>query len=130
MVSFRAWGVVDDSLDPNQIIVYPVVAQNDGNGYDRTTGIFTAPVAGLYLFTVQAMVYAGEFYYHAIVKDSNTHLVYSAAYEDSGSPTTSSTTAAYLNIGGKVWVKCLNKGSSKILATSNYNQFLGILIHK
>ena len=37
---------------PANPIVFPVPLQNAGNHYDRTTGIYTAPIDGIYEFII------------------------------------------------------------------------------
>lgn len=39
-------------LGLNQPVVFDVVQYNAGGGYDKNTGIFTAPIAGTYVFTL------------------------------------------------------------------------------
>jgi hypothetical protein len=35
-----------------KVLIFPIVSVNDGQGYNSKTGIFTAPVAGMYQFTM------------------------------------------------------------------------------
>ena len=42
-------------LNSGQVIPWDVVIMNRGSGYDPNTGVFTAPIAGYYFFTYQAM---------------------------------------------------------------------------
>ena len=42
-------------LGTGQTIIYNNILTNDGNGYDDRTGVFTWPVAGTYLFEVDAL---------------------------------------------------------------------------
>ncbi|XP_036453013.1 complement C1q-like protein 2 [Colossoma macropomum] len=52
VVGFTAF--LDESLDASNtdaVIVYGTVITNVGNAYDPQTGIFTAPVGGLYSFS-------------------------------------------------------------------------------
>jgi hypothetical protein len=37
-------------LKSGAVLHFPTVHLNDGNGYDVTSGFFTAPVAGTYVF--------------------------------------------------------------------------------
>jgi hypothetical protein len=54
-VAFTVTFSHDDSddgipLGPHQTLKFDRVVTNAGNGYDPTTGLFTAPVAGYYAF--------------------------------------------------------------------------------
>jgi len=42
-------------LNSGQVIPWDLVFMNRGSGYDPNTGVFTAPIAGYYFFTYQAM---------------------------------------------------------------------------
>ena len=44
-------------LGKHTILVYDVVNLNDGNGYNKATGTFTAPSSGLYVFHVSTGAY-------------------------------------------------------------------------
>ncbi|XP_062569365.1 complement C1q-like protein 3 [Saccostrea cucullata] len=53
LVTFSATAKNDEKQTirgPNEIVVYKNVLINVGNGYDPTTGIFTVPVSGNYVF--------------------------------------------------------------------------------
>lgn len=49
--TFSAYGNTIGSRTVGSTIVYPSISVNVGNGYDNTTGVFTAPVAGVYEFS-------------------------------------------------------------------------------
>ncbi|WAR13593.1 EMIL1-like protein [Mya arenaria] len=58
-------------LQTNEPITFDRVFTNEGEGYDEKTGIFTAPVGGLYVFS--ATILAGNGYYtegSIVVKDN------------------------------------------------------------
>ena len=42
-------------LGASQTVIYDEVLENDGNGYDDRTGVFTCPVAGTYMFIVDSL---------------------------------------------------------------------------
>jgi len=52
-VSFMATGLIDSSPSdmPIRKLLFEDVLHNDGNGYNADTGVFTAPLAGLYSFS-------------------------------------------------------------------------------
>ena len=40
----------EHSIGQNQVLVFNKVILNDGNGYSMYSGVFTAPIAGVYHF--------------------------------------------------------------------------------
>jgi hypothetical protein len=53
IIAFKADTVGDRSLENNKVFVYSNIILNIGDAYNKDTGVFVAPVNGLYLFTVQ-----------------------------------------------------------------------------
>ena len=43
------------SLGAGQTVIYDEVLTNEGNGYDDRTGVITCPLAGPYIFVVDAL---------------------------------------------------------------------------
>ena len=48
------------SVSIGDTILFQEIVQNEGKGYNKNTGIFTAPVTGTYLFTVQVCLYSNK----------------------------------------------------------------------
>ena len=84
-------------------LLFRAVALNTGNGFDSKTGIFTAPVAGTYVFfLMQLGVYARGSVTLDIVKHGGVlERVYCHGHEDQGS----GQVTAPLRAGQQVWVR-------------------------
>lgn len=111
------------SSGSNNPIVYKGVASNVGGGYSTTTGYFTAPLPGSYLF-IFTIVHSGDdvdAYTSAglYVKGS---LVSYAWGESAASG--SNHAVAHLSAGDKVWVS----GTVSELEADVYSTFSGALI--
>ncbi|XP_078310363.1 uncharacterized protein LOC144618362 [Crassostrea virginica] len=103
-VAFTA-GVTSDSSTWNSgTLIFNSVILNIGNGYNPSTGVFTSPVAGTYVFYVTAVEYNKQFLNVDIVLNSaskvRTYSHNSAAYQ-------TGTNMVVLNLqkGDSVWVK-------------------------
>jgi len=108
------------------VIVYTtLMASSDVSGYDVTTGTFTAPVLGLYMFSVNSCHYK-DWATVAIVK--NNEILIASSQKDTSDPSCHTVqTIATLVPGDKVWVKC--NGSCRLYENSNmWNTFSGSLL--
>ncbi|CAG2204398.1 C1QL [Mytilus edulis] len=53
--SFCSIQAITQSLSVNEVVKFDKVWTNNGNGYDPSSGVFTAPLAGLYHFAAVVM---------------------------------------------------------------------------
>jgi hypothetical protein len=56
-VAFYAGINGDPSVRDDQVIIFDYVRTNIGNGYDTSTGIFTTPTSGVYVFYVNFLTH-------------------------------------------------------------------------
>ena len=110
-------------------IVFPTVVLNDGNGYNATSGVFTAPISGVYTFTSHVCNGKTKYMVMAIMKGSD-QLARSSVYDDSGSTCGSVDTIVRLQAGNAVNVVA-KYGESKIWADVNrVNSFTGFFLYQ
>ena len=60
---FTVTRLSDQSRTDGQVVTFASGEINDGDGYDRTTGRFTAPLAGYYYFCLDALTDNNAHYY-------------------------------------------------------------------
>ncbi|XP_069109618.1 cerebellin-1-like isoform X2 [Argopecten irradians] len=126
-IGFSASLSTSTALGDHQIIVFDTVVSNDGNGYDSRHGHFTAPVTGLYAFSVTAMCYGSETELHiSIVKDGQKIGVAFANgnHYDNGSKLV----VVPLQEGQMVWVEHFGDPSGNKIYGNTYSTFSGFLI--
>ena len=134
VVLFSARHVRDTSPEGGQVIVFYDTLQNIGDAYDPVTGIFTAPVSGTYLFSIQACTQASQFARFQLVAESSDNIILAIShYTHSASYTTSSDSVAHhLTEGQRVWVVSYhNSGSTTTLYDHSsycWNHFFGVLL--
>eukprot|EP00105_Crassostrea_gigas_P014360 XP_011430983.1 PREDICTED: uncharacterized protein LOC105330775 [Crassostrea gigas] len=87
-------------------LVFPVVITNIGNGYNPSNGVFTAPIAGVYVFFVNVQGYYTQNVYADIVQSGSTK-VRTMAVSDSQDRYDAGTNLAVLTLqkGERVWVR-------------------------
>ncbi|XP_052764560.1 complement C1q-like protein 4 [Mya arenaria] len=129
-VNFLARSPQTSSLSKGEVIVYTTVETNQGNGYSRTTGTFTAPAQGLYLFFMHTCTASTKLAFLHIVKEGSV-LIGSVHYDQDQYTCSSSQVFVQLDVGENVWVQC-SSGNSNIQLFDNifyWTSFGGGLIH-
>ena len=86
------------------ILVFPHVITNNGNGYDPSTGKFTASKKGNYVFSVNVNSYGSNRVYLDIVHNGVSK-VRAMAYDSASYQTGTNMVVLVLNKGDSVWVK-------------------------
>ncbi|XP_060563770.1 uncharacterized protein LOC132723115 [Ruditapes philippinarum] len=123
-VAFRSKDLVDLTPSSGETLVFKTTTLNEGLGYDNKSGIFTAPVAGTYTFSVQ---FCGKDMYYAIVADG-VDIKKGWFCDEKWNTCYTTDTVAVLQKDSKVNVKC-SAGSSILRASGNYwNTFSGVLV--
>ena len=104
MVAFTA-GVTSSSSTWNSgTLIFDSVIVNVGNGYNPSTGVFTSPVAGTYVFYVTAVEYSKQYLQVDIVLNSVSK-VKLLGEDDAGYQTGTNMVVLNLQKGDNVWVK-------------------------
>ncbi|XP_063042907.1 complement C1q-like protein 4 [Engraulis encrasicolus] len=87
-------------------LIFPTVITNLGSAYNADTGIFTAPVKGLYYFRYSGRAFSSENMGLSIFKGS-THIVASYNYKSSGDgdDTVSNGVVLELEVGDPVFMR-------------------------
>ncbi|XP_062613044.1 complement C1q tumor necrosis factor-related protein 3-like [Saccostrea cucullata] len=122
-IGFTATLSHQHSLSARQTIVYDKVVTNYGNGYDKWTGHFKAPIDGLYVFSCAAMAHASHHIHIEIVK--NGKMVSRVFSSDSPYDLGTQTVVLALRRGYQVWARQEQDGRH---LQGSYNQFSGYLI--
>lgn len=132
-VMFSSKNMADRSSSRRQVLVFFSVMQNIGNGYDSSTGIFTAPVKGTYMFNVQLCVRKGLWAkFHLVVNSSSNVIAAFRHYNTDGSDVFTTTTVHPLSVGQQIWVQSdTHTHSTNVLFDQGdcWCQFSGALVH-
>ena len=131
VVAFSAHTVVDRSPATGQVYVFSNTVFNHGDGYHNATGVFTAPVSGVYVFTVQMCSVAARYVYYAFVKTGGSKIVkgWMGDIDDTLCHVASAITK--LTKGEETWLQCSYGTSGVIYAgTGNVNMLSGSLLQE
>lgn len=121
-------------------MIFRGVDVNTGSAYDATTGVFTAPVPGVYSFAFTASVppRTSDHRIHFVLMKNGRHEMY--VFLDGHTQfwlQRSSNTVVHLNKGDTVWMEIPSAtGSNTVAGHGNFNvgeqyhtHFSGFLIH-
>ncbi|XP_060560666.1 complement C1q and tumor necrosis factor-related protein 9B-like [Ruditapes philippinarum] len=128
-IAFNAYTISSGSYGINTPVKFPNVLLNIGDGYDKSTGIFTAPVTGLYFFSAHICNYDKGYMIISFIHEG-TAVATTTEYENSGESCSSVSAPAMMKIGEKVSTKSVYH-SSKLKANTIYRwpSFAGVLLH-
>jgi hypothetical protein len=115
-----------------EILVFERVITNEGSGYNNTTGIFTASIKGLYLFTVHICASHKKWSTIGLVLDG-TFVARSTNYNSHSFSCGSVSVIVKMETGRQVWVANVYGSNRHVLAgEDNYvmNTFSRVLISK
>ncbi|XP_062574644.1 multimerin-2-like [Saccostrea cucullata] len=110
-------------------LVFPSVITNEGNGYNPSNGIFTAPIAGMYVFFLNVQSYYRETIYVDIVLNGSTRVRTMAVSNKSDDYYEAGPNLVVLTIqkGDAVWIK--HYSGSGYYHDGPITTFSGFLIH-
>jgi hypothetical protein len=100
---------------------------NEGNGFNNSTGIFTAPAAGVYLFTIQLCTLSGQDIYYDIMTE-NKEIKRGFFYDSASNNCHTADGLTVLKEGHRVWIK-INYSKKLQEGSAYWNTFSGVLIH-
>ena len=107
-------------------LVFTNVMSNQGEGYNASTGIFTAPRAGLYLFSTQLCIPSNRFFYFAVYVDG--FIEQPTTIGSSKADCITSVMPIELRNSSEVRIKCAYGGDRLYTDSKRWNIFSGMLI--
>lgn len=110
-------------------IVYDNVVTNNGLAYDNATGIFTAPVSGIYEFSFSITSSAGATHGYLVKNGERLLGTYSGLTHGGVSGLASSTVSLYLNKGDRMYVDEADFGT-QTLHSGAMTYFTGHLVQQ
>ncbi|CAG2189138.1 COL8A [Mytilus edulis] len=124
--AFQSMLTHQQSLGDKGVIKFDKVVTNIRKGYNPTTGIFTAPIAGVYQFSYTVMSLSGK---HLVVYLSHNNIQQQTTWLK-GSSYETGTTNIILNLKKEDQVAVKSEGSRTIHTDKNYpySWFSGYLI--
>lgn len=102
-VGFTVGVTTSSSTWSGNILVFPHVVTNNGNGYNPRTGKFTAPSDGTYVFFVTANAYNKNYIYLIIVLNDSSK-VRTMSHNSANYMTGTNMAVLQLYTGNSVWV--------------------------
>ncbi|XP_060598350.1 complement C1q tumor necrosis factor-related protein 5-like [Ruditapes philippinarum] len=130
-IAFYAHHLKDLKLDTtDEILIFEKTFTNEGTGYDTSTGLFTAPVGGLYQFSVHTCAYYKKYAFIGLVLEGNV-IAADANYGDESHGCNNFGSIVRVKSGEQVWVKSTSSSSNRQLHQDSFrmNTFNGELVN-
>lgn len=126
-VVFSSKKTTNVTVSDGQAVVFPSIIYDIGSAYDSTTGVFTTPIDGTYLFTARLCAYNRELINYAVVADGND--VIRGVHYGSSQDCASFNALVVLKSSSRVWVTCSFPGNRLHGDENRWNTFSGVLLH-
>lgn len=95
-----------ENMRNQETVIFDNVSLNEGNAYDNNSGIFTAPLDGIYSFTWTILTKAGKYFVTEIVLNGQQVTNNQADGRGlNGYPMTTSHANIKMKKGDKVWIR-------------------------
>ncbi|XP_052771228.1 complement C1q tumor necrosis factor-related protein 3-like [Mya arenaria] len=118
-----------DNLGEHQTILFDNVITNVGNAYDPNSGMFTAPVDGVYVFTAVLMVNSNHAEYLELISGGvKITDVYADAHNINAHVSTSKTWVLELTAGTRVWLRTTAYENESQIHGNSHSMFSGFLL--
>ncbi|PVD24373.1 hypothetical protein C0Q70_14854 [Pomacea canaliculata] len=116
------------NVGANAIYQFNNVITNVGNGYNHQTGVFTAPVAGLYAFHLNIMGTNESPAVHLAIEKEGPEVIGHAWAEGSTDNYDQGSTTVVVSMqqGQQAWVR--HQGGNTHIRGSNWSAFTGLLV--
>lgn len=107
-------------------LIFSTIIYNEGGAYDASTGVFTSPTDGIFVFYVTITAYSSNTIYVDIVKNRSSS-VRALAYGGTSHQTGTNMAVFSLRRGDKVWVK-YHSGQGFYTDSTPITSFTGFMI--
>lgn len=120
-----------ENVAAGDTVIFDDVKLNVGDGYHDAIGVFIAPRAGLYLFSVSVTSENSEGKYYidtAVVKGGDVLGYTKSRGSTHNADQGSITVPVVLQEGEEVWVKVIWPSQTAIRGENGYTSFMGVLV--
>lgn len=109
------------------VVIYNDVVTNEGDGYNPSTGIFTAPTEGLYSFSWTTTASANKYFFTYLDVNGN-NIARNHAGLNTVTFSASQTVVVHLKTHDKVNIKVQDNYVGQLIRGSGWSTFSGFMI--
>ncbi|KAL3856499.1 hypothetical protein ACJMK2_011250 [Sinanodonta woodiana] len=119
-----------EELGRQHTIVFDQVEYNEGDGYDKTLGIFRCPFSGTYFFIASILGFPNDNIHTELVVDgSSTAGIDSDSNGGSEYPQGTNMSILRCTVGQRVWVRIMEHIGLRVYGDQNrYTKFVGFML--
>lgn len=126
-ISFTAFSTEVRTYDADDVVQFDGIVVNDGGFFNSSTGYFTCPYTGYYLFSVSILAQT-TFTMGVDIRVNGTLLVGAYASDTVTYGQAAATTIAKCEAGQMVWVRSRVNGNTMNGSSARYSRFTGALL--